>query len=56
MAVTYADMAGADPQTIRENARLPNTAKLYQLTPLPIPTQSGRRLVTLAGSSAPAPH
>ena len=42
MAVTYADMAGVDPQTICEAAYWANSsmfAKFYRMTPLPTPMQ-----------------
>ena len=62
MAVTYADMAmaDADPQTICEAACWENTctfAKFHQLDFVDnSDAEFGRRVLTLAGFSAPAPH
>jgi len=59
MAVTYADMAGADPQTICEAATWQNTntfARFYRLDAVAnSDAEFGRRVLTLAGSSTPAP-
>ena len=60
MAVTYADMAGADPQTICAAAswQSPCTfAKYYRLNTVPnSDADLGRRVLTLAGPSTPAPY
>ena len=60
MAVTYADMAGADPQTICEAATWQNSntfARFYQLDNIAnSDAEFGRRGLMLAGSSAPAPY
>ena len=57
MAVTYADMAGADPQTICEAKCWANTctfARFYRLnTVANSDAEFGRRVLTLAGFSAP---
>ena len=59
MAVTYADMAGADPQTICQAACMANTwmfATFYWLDTITnSDAEFGRRVLTLA-SSAPARH
>ena len=60
MAVTYADMAGADPQTICEAACWANTCmfdKFYQLDAIANSNAAfGRRVLMLASSSTLAPH
>ena len=60
MAVTNANMAGADPQTICEATCWANTytfAKFYQLQAVAnSDAEFGRRVLMLAGFSAPAPH
>ena len=60
MAVTYADLAGADPQTICETTTWQsfNTfAKFYRLDSIAnSDAEFGRRVLTLAGSSTPALH
>ena len=60
MAVTYADIAGADPQIICEAACWANTctfAKFYRLEAIANSNAKfGRRVLTLAGSSAVAPQ
>ena len=60
MAVTYANMPGADPQTICSAAtwQSPCTfAKYYELDFIAnSDTEFGRRVLMLAGSSTPAPY
>ena len=59
MAVTYAAMAGADPQTICEAATLANTntfARFYRVGSIAnSDAEFSRRVLTFAGSSTPAP-
>ena len=60
MVVTYADMAGADPQTICEAACWTNTctfAKLYWLDSIAnSDVEFGRRVLMLSWSSIPAQY
>ena len=60
MAVTYADMAGADPQSICNAATWPNTntfVRFYRLNTIAnSDVEFGRRVLTLAGPSTSAPH
>ena len=59
MAVTYADMAGADPLTICEAATWRNSKTFIRFYLLDAVANSdaefGRRVLMLAGSSTPAP-
>ena len=57
MAVIYADIAGADPQTICEAACWANTCMFYWLDAVAnSDTEFGRTVLMLAGSSAMAPY
>ena len=60
MAVTYADMVGADPQTICTATSWQSTstfAKYYQLDTIAnADVKFGRRVLMLAGSSTPAAY
>ena len=59
MAITYADMAGANPQTICKAATWQNSStfvKFYQLDAVAnSDAEFGRRVLMLAGSSTSAP-